>query len=455
MKMTALIKKKIGIWGFGRVGKSVAQMLCAEGYTVSVMTKNALSEDEKVWLQQHTITFYTEEEKDLFLHHNDYLIPSPGVDIRADYHTHKNKWLSELDLFYARFKKPIISITGTVGKTTITFMLNQILQRYGVSICTGGNIGNPMCDLIDQHNDVQYALLEVSSFQLEYCTTFAPQLAIWTNLAPNHLDRHTTYDDYFNAKYQSIAHQNDTDKAIVPLCLAEKIKDKSPKSTVSYVHPRVPTSQELSILDSTDILFFIENNQVKKKIGDTIIPCIALDDLPSITFAENWLIICSALDLLGLPIDQLATHADTVAIPEHRMEKIVSNNIIFYNDSKSTTTASTRAAIEKLRDKSIIVFIGGLSKGVDRAPFIKELKGKVEYVFCFGAEAETLSTHCAINTIPAEAFATLDDAFDACIKKATTQDCVLFSPAGSSYDLFKDYEERGNYFKKLVYNLNK
>lgn len=455
MVTTVLIKKKVGVWGFGRVGKSVAQLLSAEGYAVSVMTQHALTADETAWTQQHPITFCTEEDKDLFLHQNDYLIPSPGVDIRADYQADKNKWLPELDLFYTRFKKPIISVTGTVGKTTITFMLDQILQHYGLNMCTGGNIGNPMCDLIPQQHDAQYALLEVSSFQLEYCTVFAPQLALWTNLAPNHLDRHTTYEDYFNAKYQCIAHQKDTDKAIVPLCLALTIKNKAPKSSISYVSATVPTPEELSPLNNSDTLFFLQGNQIKKKTGDSIATLITLDELPNVTFAENWLIICSALDVLGLPLNQLPVYAHSLAIPEHRMEKIVSHDIVFYNDSKSTTTASTRAAVEKLQGKSIIVFIGGLSKGVDRAPFIKELKDKVQYVYCFGAEADALYAYCATNTIPAQAFATLDDAFDACVKKATTQDCVLFSPAGSSYDLFKDYEERGNYFKKLVHDLNK
>ncbi len=451
--MTVLIKKKIGIWGFGRVGKSVAHMLFDQGYSVAVMTKNVLSADEMILLQEHAITLYTEQEKETFFAVNDYIIPSPGIDIRDCYDTYKHKWLTELDLFYDHFKKSIITITGTVGKTTITFMLDQILQHYGVNICTGGNIGTPMCDLIAQQNNVQYALLEVSSFQLEYCTTFAPHVAIWTNLAPNHLDRHTTYDDYFNAKYKSIVHQNNTDKALVPLSLAQKIKHKSPASTLYYFHSAVPTEEELSVLHISDILFFIEDNHIKKKIGDTNTFLIALNSLPSITFAENWLVICATLDLLDLPMHQLPTYACTLAIPEHRMEKIVSNDIVFYNDSKSTTTTSTRAAIEKLQGKSIIVFIGGLSKGVDRAQFIKELKDKVKYVYCFGAEAETLRTYCATNNIPAQAFTTLDDAFEACVNKATTQDCILFSPAGSSYDLFKDYEDRGNYFKKLVRNL--
>ena len=146
--------------------------------------------------------------------------------------------------------------------------------------------------------------------------------------------------------------------------------------------------------------------------------------------------------------------ADFPGLP-HRLQFVAEHDgLRFYNDSKSTTTTSTRAAIEKLQGKSIIVFIGGLSKGVDRAHFIKELKGKVKHVYCFGAEAETLRTYCATNNIPAQDFATLDDAFEACVNKVTPQDCILFSPAGSSYDLFKDYEERGNYFKKLVRDYN-
>lgn len=448
------IKKNIGIWGFGRVGKSVAQMLHAQGHTISVMTKDALSEDEKILAQKYVFHVYIEKEKENFFNRNDLLVPSPGIDIRGDYQTQKGKWLHELDLFYAHFKKPIIAVTGTVGKTTITTMLNHILKAYGVNICTGGNIGIPMCDLIPQQSTIEYALLEVSSFQLEYCTQFAPRLAIWTNLAPNHLDRHVTYDDYFDAKYNLLVHQKITDKSLVPLALAQKIKDKSVKSTLYYFSPTIPTQEELEIIAHDEALFFIDGNHIKKRLNNTITTLINLDTLPDITFVENWLIICSALDIMGLDLCTLFGHINAVALPEHRMEKIVavSQDIIFYNDSKSTTTTSTRAAIEKLAGKSIVLFVGGLSKGVDRAQFIKELKNHVKHVYCFGAEADTLNAYCALYGISSHAFSTLDDAFYACVKNTTAHDCILFSPAGSSYDLFKDYEERGNYFKTLVRN---
>ncbi len=147
-----ITKKNIGIWGFGRVGKSVAQMLHAQGHAISVMTKDALSTDEKLLAQKYAIHLYTQDEKQEFFNRNDVLVPSPGVDIRGDYQTQKDKWLTELDLFYAHFKKPIIAVTGTVGKTTITTMLDQILKAYKIPICTGGNIGIPMCDLIMQQD---------------------------------------------------------------------------------------------------------------------------------------------------------------------------------------------------------------------------------------------------------------------------------------------------------------
>ena len=447
-------KKKIGIWGFGRVGKSVAQMLHAQGHIVSIMTKDALSEDEKALAHKYVFHVYSESDKEEFFNHNDYFVPSPGVDIRGDYQTQREKWLTELDLFYAQFKKPIIAVTGTVGKTTITTLLNHILKEYGIRICTGGNIGIPMCDLIPQQDIIQYALLEVSSFQLEYCMHYAPHIAIWTNLAPNHLDRHGTYDAYFDAKYTLLAHQTATDKALVPLTLAQKIKSKSVKTTLHYFSSTVPTQEELDSIHHDELLFFIDDNQIKKRLGSTIITLINLNALPDITFVENWLILCSTLDIMGLNLCALPNHINAIALPEHRMEKIVaaSRDIIFYNDSKSTTTTSTRAALAKLTGKSIILFVGGLSKGVDRADFIKELKDQVKKVYCFGAEADTLNGYCALYGIASQSFSTLDDAFYACIQNTTAHDCILFSPAGSSYDLFKDYEERGNYFKTLVRN---
>ena len=158
----------------------------------------------------------------------------------------------------------------------------------------------------------------------------------------------------------------------------------------------------------------------------------------------------AALDILGIPYQP---HASLVSIAslEHRLEKVAEiNGTVFYNDSKSTTPTSTLAAIEQFKDKRILLFLGGLNKGIDREPLIKALTRYTVHVFCFGKEATSIKTLCDSFSIPAHDFANLEDSFHASTQLLHHNDCVLFSPSGSSYDLFRDYQERGNTFKKLV-----
>ena len=128
------------------------------------------------------------------------------------------------------------------------------------------------------------------------------------------------------------------------------------------------------------------------------------------------------------------------------------NSVDFYNDSKATTTASTLAAVKKLYHRPLHLFLGGLSKGVDRTSFVAQLKDQVKYIYCFGKEAYMLHDMCNTYNIPSTPFATLTQAVEACIKKIEPHDCVLLSPAGSSYDLYNNFEHRGNHFKELILN---
>src|SRR5690606_28349772 len=142
-----------------------------------------------------------------FLENNSYIIPSPGINVYP-YASFAHKWLAELDLFNSEYKKPIIAITGTVGKTSVTHLLDQLLQKYTQRVLTGGNIGIGMLDLLSHPENTDVSLLEVSSFQLELCKSFAPDLAIWTTFSENHLDRHETIDKYFDAKYRILINQS-------------------------------------------------------------------------------------------------------------------------------------------------------------------------------------------------------------------------------------------------------
>jgi len=298
------------------------------------------------------------------------------------------------------------------------------------------------------------ALLEVSSFQLEYCKKFAPDLAVWTNFYPNHLDRHGSIYNYFAAKCLLISHQHTQQKALIPLNLLHAIKKQGlPSGHCSFFTDRQPNKTQLRCLQPKNHLFFIDNSTIVKYMNGIYRPLINISDLPLLTFRENWLIICSILDMLTLPFALLPKITQQLTLPKHRLEKIACVNAIdFYNDSKSTTPASTYAAVQKLNTKPIFLFLGGLSKNIDRTPFIRTLKNNVAYVYCFGTEAVLLHRICVAYAIPSAAYSTLDHAFLHAIKKIHPGSIVLFSPAGSSFDLFTNYQERGNYFKKLVNN---
>lgn len=192
---------RIGIWGFGVVGKSVADYLLSLAYSnITIMDKRTPTEDEQHYLKKNNIAWHQQCDEETFFNFCDILIPSPGVNIKLHhYATYISKWLHELDIFYNNFNKPIIAITGSVGKTSTTHILGKLLQHLSIPVAIGGNIGIPMLDLISRQNNVDYALLEVSSFQLLHCTQFAPQYAVITNIYPNHLDYHTTEDEFLCA----------------------------------------------------------------------------------------------------------------------------------------------------------------------------------------------------------------------------------------------------------------
>ncbi len=390
-----------------------------------------LTEQEQQFLLDHNAVLAP--SLDYFFEHTTAILPSPGIDIIPHRARYQGTWIAELDLFYTHFKKPIIAITGSVGKTTVTSIITQLLQQAGWRIQAAGNIGTPMLEFIDQQNNLDGIVLEVSSFQLEQCSLFAPHLAIWTNFFPNHLDRHGTLDSYFDAKYVMIKNQSKQDYALLPVELRDQIIAKHPQSQINFFSPH-GTSSDYTIDGTT--LMHASNKRL-----------IALDELPAVTFNTNWLIAYAALDILGVPAQPLQGSLSL----EHRLEKVaVINGVPFYNDSKSTIPESTLAAINSVSANRILLFLGGLSKGVDRSVLIKSLTGKNIQIFCFGVEANTLHSLCIKNKIASSACATLDEAFMQCTQQLKTGDCVLFSPAGSSYDLFIDYQDRGASFKKQV-----
>lgn len=439
MHIKDLVGKKVGIWGFGIVGKSAVTYLKDKAH-LSVLDKRQLNAQEQATLGNFNITLYGQDSLEHFLQSHDFIIPSAGIDLRP-FERYRSKWISELDIFGSHFKKPIIAITGTVGKTTTTHFLAHVLTTAGMKVACAGNIGTGLFDIIDKSDDYDIAVIEVSSFQLELCRTFAPHYALWTNFYPNHLDRHSSIDEYLQAKLRILAHQSSSQFSIIPLELAPHASEN--KSSTTYFSTTQPNKE------IAHPILYIHEQFLFKKTRNKHEKIINIDGLG--LFPETLILIAQVVHALHIPLSIIHQSMMTWKPYEHRLEKVTTiNGIDFYNDSKSTIMEATVAAIKALAHKPTILLLGGLSKGVDRTIYFEQLKN-IKAIICFGAEANQLCSALQQINITCYATSSLEQAVECAIAQAKAGDNILLSPGGSSYDLFKNYEERGRRFKELVF----
>lgn len=442
--------KKIGIWGFGVTGQSVLRYLYHIPCVITIFEQKELSVDCITIINQYGAHVWKTDNPLEFLENQDLIIPSPGVDLSL-YQAYHHKIVTEVDLFQSACTTKTIAITGAVGKTSITHLLGQLIQATPIRAHVGGNIGVGLLDLLANHCDL--FIIELSSFQLEYSLHYAPDIAIVTNLYPNHLDRHQTIERYFNAKFSMIKRQKKDHIALMPATLIKQCNALEIQSTRYFFSWSTPTKELLDQLHHGDGLFFIQDSMIILQKGEVYENIISVEMIPrTISLQENWLILYSVLYLMNIPLTVVEKCRHNLSLPADRLEKIATiNEITFFNDSKSTTNESTMAAVQALHEKPIHLFLGGLSKGVARQPLIAYLKNRVAHIYCFGKEAEDLYALCIAHEIPCSLATTLTEIFDLCIHNIRPHDYVLFSPGGTSYDLFKDYKERGQTFKQMVH----
>lgn len=443
--MINFLPQSVGVWGLGIVGRSVINYLKKQGHDVAVMDKKEPNAADAAWLAEHNVRFFCEPaEKEAFFTQYPTLVPSAGIDVRP-YVNKGLTFVSELDLFAAAFKGKIIGITGTIAKTSVTTLVAQTLRHAGVSVVMGGNIGVGLLDLLE--TPAEYAVLELSSFQLDFAKTFAADCAIITNFFPNHLDRHGTEAAYWAAKERLLTLQKPGGVVIAHASLKDRINRRSDITYAFFAE----TVQEC--WGRLWFSFDSHNNIITSRDGVQAV-LVPACEVPTISFPGNWLIVVAVGDLLHIKRPVLTEiHFE---LPDHRLHCIATlNGVAFFDDSKSTIPESTLAAVKRLSDKPVIVLIGGLSKGVDRRPFVARLKPFVKAIVCFGKEAQQLYGFAQQAQCNAYACATLEEAVKQAYALAQAGDQIVLSPAGSSFDLFANYHERGAVFAKLVEHLKK
>ena len=441
----------IAIIGLGKTGLSIAKYLYRNNQKfIAYDTRKNLTFNNQIEKYIKAEEIILGEITDNIVFQHDNFIISPGVDLDKKILKeikNKNKNIqTDIDIFNDSGEKKVICITGSNGKTTVTSIVEHILNMIGKKSKAGGNIGLPALELLYQN--YEYYILELSSFQLEMTKKIKCESSVITNISPDHLDRHKTFDNYINIKHKIF---ENTKNIIINRSDNNIKKNKyNFKYTFGVDIPSDENSFGINSLNGINYIY-----QGSEKI-------LSEDDTKLIGY-HNLINICSALAViksLGLNVKQSAESVKSFKILEHRMENFYNkNNIIWINDSKATNVESTISAVNSLKN-NIILLMGGRSKTENYTELNKVMCGKVKYLILFGECKNLLSKK--INSV--ENIIIAEDLKDAVSKakylssnfseKSKNNINIILSPACSSYDSFASYEERGNFFKKCVLNSN-
>lgn len=378
----------------------------------------------------------------------DLIITSPGVpreaDILVEAHKQGIETISEIEFAYRNCNNPIIAITGTNGKTTTTALIEFILKVGGKKAVAAGNIGLPFSDLIGRLEKDEIVVLEISSYQLDRIKYFHPKVAIITNITPDHLKYHKTMEDYVETKWKISSNQNENDLLI--LNYDDLILRNNPivKSKVEYFSVDSQAGGAF-VRDGKIILL----NQQQKEEELMLVQQLSLPGKHNLYNSLAAIIATRAFEISNEDIRDALSRFEGV---NHRLEPVrVINGIKFINDSKATNVNSTWYALSSFK-APIIWIAGGRGDNNNYDELDEYVASNVKKIICIGEEADNIAKHfCSFKECVK--FDTLEEAvYDAFIS-ASENDVVLFSPACKSFDMFSNFEHRGDVFKDIVNKL--
>lgn len=444
--------KKVLVIGIARSGVAAINSLVRRGAVVTacdIKDRDQLGDDILNRIEKLGAVCccgkYPVVDKDKF----DIVVPSPGVPLDVEPVARARALdipvMGEVELAY-RIKSPdvnIYAITGTNGKTTTTSLLHFILQQDGRKAAAGGNIGVPLTGLIEQMPEGELAT-EISSFQLATTISFHPHIAGILNITPDHLDRHKTLEAYIEAKARIFANQNADDFVIL------NYEDNILRKMAAKCRSEVVFFSTERVLDQGA---YIENGYIKVKIKNRsarICPASAIK-LRGRHNLEN--ILCATAMAWAAGVNAEVLHKALAEFKgiRHRMEEVgIKNGVLYINDSKGTNPESTIKAIESFAEPLVLI-LGGRSKGSDFRPLARLVNKRVKELVLLG-EARAIIKQAVMET----GFKNINevDSFEAAVNKAAELsepgDVVLLSPACASWDMFDNYEQRGDLFCQMV-----
>jgi UDP-N-acetylmuramoylalanine--D-glutamate ligase len=351
---------------------------------------------------------------------------------------------SEIDLFFRACRSRIAGITGTNGKTTTTALTAEVLRAGGLRVMRGGNIGEPVLDRIDQLRPDDWVVLELSSFQLESIAKPRLHIGIVLNVTPDHLDRHKSFERYRDIKARAVRFMHEDDHAVLnlddPACAA--MRSQTQGQVIGF-GIRQPVEQGITVSD--DWITIAEASGRRRVLPAADVP------LPGEHNLSNVMAAIGAGHAAGVDVERMADAVRQFKAVEHRLEPIGTfNGVRWYNDSKATNPDSTYKALAAFSEP-IVLIAGGRNKGIDIEPLAQAIAQRVVALVAMGETGEELARRTReAGLARVERANDLADAVRKAAALAAPGSVVLLSPAFTSYDMFRDYEDRGRRFKATV-----
>ena len=442
---------RIVILGAAESGVGAAVLAVKMGFNVFVSDNGKIKDEYKRRLIQHSIPFEEGIHTEKNILKASEIIKSPGVPDNSELFR-KIKIsnipvISEIEFAGRYTSAKMIGVTGTNGKTTTTLLIYHILKKAGLKVGLGGNIGKSFALQVAE-NDYDYYVLELSSFQLDDMYHFKCDVAVLTNITPDHLDRYNyELKNYAMSKFRILQNQTSSDSFIY--CSDDPI-------TTEYI-PKIKIKAHTypySILNKLEEGSWIEDNQIhfltNNKPLTMLIHELALQGKHNL---YNSMAAGIAARLLDIRKETIRESLSDFRNVEHRLEHVSSvHGIDFVNDSKATNVNSTWYALESF-SKPVILILGGVDKGNDYSTLIELVKEKVKAIVCLGKDNKKIIKTFK-NIVPSIVeTSSAEEAVQTAYRLGKKGDVVLLSPACASFDLFENYEDRGSQFKKAVKNL--
>ncbi|MEI9807802.1 MAG: UDP-N-acetylmuramoyl-L-alanine--D-glutamate ligase [Bacteroidota bacterium] len=446
------MEKRLVILGGGESGVGAAILGKQKGYDVFVSDESSLKENYRTELQNAGIAFEEgklDEEKILSA---DEVMKSPGIPEKNEMVKQIRKKgisiISEIELAY-RYKgnSKIVAITGSNGKTTTTALTHHICMEEGLDAALVGNIGYSFARQVAEDPKALY-IAEISSFQLDDIKTFRPDIAILTNITEDHLDRYDyKFENYIRSKFRVAENQQPNDHFIY--CADDEV-------TMEYINQFNIQAKQLPISMKRELPngAFIKDGDMYIRTGQDFVSMSVFDfALKGKHNQYNTMAACVAATTLDIRKDKIREAVQNFQSLEHRMEPVATiRGVEFINDSKATNVNSTWYALESMTKPTVLI-LGGVDKGNDYTLIAELVKEKVKAIICLGTDNRKIHEAFGNTISPIVNTGSALEAVHAAFHFASKGDVVLLSPACASFDLFKNYEDRGKQFKQAVKDL--